>query len=409
MKHLLQYRIITASIYGSIVISFLLIYSCSFSPKVVQLDQCTILQVEKGMVIDPIEASGIVEPGSEAILRCPYPSIIKQILREPGSWIEKGELVLLLDDQPIKDEIERINDQLEIKRNSLEKNNLTETSTKIDLKHSEEVKKLQITSLKSQLADEDQLLEVGGISPAKIEKTKQEIALAERELVMMKEKNAIRSKQLRAEEEGLLLGIEIQEKELQDKMELLGKMKVLAPSSGILLAIGNKVNEKVNKDEMLVRMSDLSTFKISGFVEEKKAEYIKTGATAFAIIDNNYLHGHIGTVSPVVENGKIQFNVYLEDTTTSKLIPNQNIPLLVAKQQKANSLRIRNIPEFEKQQIEALYLYKNGKAIRQKVRTGLIGPDYIEITSGLNEGDQIIVPKRGYSVFKNLNEVVINN
>jgi HlyD family secretion protein len=409
MKQLLQYKFITASIYGLIIYSFLLINSCSFSTKTVALDQCTVLQVEKGMVIDPVDASGIVEPGSEAILRCPYPSIIKQIVREPGSRVEKGDLILLLDDQPIRDEIEKLNDQLEIKHNSLEKNNLAETSTKIDLKYNEEVKKLNITSLKSQLSDEEQLLEVGGISPAKIEKTKQEIALAEKELVMLKEKNSIRTKQLKAEDEGLLLGIEIQEKELKEKLEILSQMKVLAPSSGIVLAIGNKVNEKVNKDQMLVRMSDLSTFKISGFIDEKMADYIKTGTTAYALVDNDKLPGHIGNVSPVVENGKIQFNVYLDQNNHPKLIPNQNIALMVAKEQKYNSLRIKNIPEFGKEKIEVLYLYKNGKAIRQQVKTGFISPEFIEIISGVNGGDQIIVPKSGISKFKNFNEVVINN
>ncbi len=383
--------------------------SCSFSSQTIELDQCTVLTVERGPVFDPIEATGTVEPGSEAILRSPYPTFIKQIVREPGSRVEKGDLILLLDDQPVRDEIEKLTDQLEVKRNSIEKNNLSETSTKIDLQYSEEVKKLNITSLKSQLADEEQLLEVGGISPAKIEKTKQEIALAERELVMLKEKNSIRTKQLRTEEQGLLLGIEIQEKELKDKLDILNQMKVLAPSSGIILAIGSKVNEKVDKGQTLVSVSNLSTFKISGSVDETMADYIKTGATAYALIDNDQIPGYIGTVSPVIENGKIQFNVHLNDSVHPRLIPNQNVSLLVAKKQKSNSLRIKNIPEFGKDKIEMVYLYKNGRAIRQKVKAGLVNTDYLEIVCGLNDHDQIIVPKRGYSAFGNLSEVTINN
>ena len=83
-------------------------------------------------------------------------------------------------------------------------------------------------------------MEVGGISPAKIEKTKQEIALAEKELLTLKEKNNIRIKQLKAEEEGLLLGIQIQEKELNERLTGLDQMSVKSPSAGIVLAIGNK-------------------------------------------------------------------------------------------------------------------------------------------------------------------------
>ena len=381
--------------------------SCSDSPGMIDKNQCIILTVEKGRVIDPIKTSGVVEPDNEVLIRCNYPSTIKKILREPGSSVQAGDLILVLEDQQIKNEIDNIKDQLALKKNSLEKNNLAETSTKIDLKYNEDVKKLNITSLKSQLSDEEQLIEVGGISPAKIEKTKQEIALSEKELLTLKEKNGIRLKQLKAEEEGLLLGIEIQEKELNEKLAGLELMNVKSPSAGIVLAIGSKQGEKVSKDQILVRISDLSSFKISGSIEEKMAEYIKTGTPIYAVFEDIKLYGHIGIVSPVVENGKIQFNVHLEENAHPKLIPHQNIELWVAKNFKENALRIKNVPQFSKGRPDYLYIYKDGKAIKNRISAGYISQDYIEIIDGVNEGDQIIVPLSGYHLFNNANEVIV--
>ena len=383
--------------------------SCSDSPDVLDKNQCIILTIEKGKVIDPIISSGTVEPESEVFIRCYYPSTIKKIVREPGSNVQSGDLIMVLDDQQVKADIDNTKDQLSLKKNSLEKNNLAETSTKIDLKYNEDVKKLNITSLKSQLSDEEQLIEVGGISPAKIEKTKQEIALAEKELLTMKEKNGIRLKQLKAEEEGLLLGIEIQEKELNEKLAGLEQMNVRSPSTGIVLAIGNKPGEKVSKDQVLVRISDLSSFKISGSIEEKMADFVKTGTQIYAVFEDTKLSGHIGIVSPVVENGKIQFNVHLEESSHSKLIPHQNIELWIAKNFKEKALRIRNIPQFSKGKPEYLYIYKDGKAYKNRISTGYISPDYIEITDGVKEGDQIIMPLSGYQLLKNANEVAVKD
>ena len=76
-------------------------------------------------------------------------------------------------------------------------------ATKVDLDYNVQVKNLRIASLKSELADQEQLLEVGGISPARFEKTRQELELAEKDLFMLKEKNSIRLEQLEADEEGL--------------------------------------------------------------------------------------------------------------------------------------------------------------------------------------------------------------
>ena len=51
------------------------------------------------------------------------------------------------------------------------------------------------------------------------------------------------------------------------------------------------------------------------------------------------LYGHIGIVSPIVENGKIQFNVHLEESSHPKLIPHQNIELWIAKNYKDSDIK----------------------------------------------------------------------
>jgi len=394
---------------GILIILTVLLISRSLLPQAINLKDCIILSVDKGDIYQVIPAMGTVEAENEVLIRSPYPSIVKQIIKEPGSKVKQGDLILVLEDGPIKDEISKINDQLDLKRNTLEKNKLSEVSANVDLNYSEEVKKLNITSLKSQLADESQLLEVGGISPAKIEKTKEEIALAEKDLVMLKQKNGIRVKQLKAEETGLVLEINMQEKELSDKMKILGQMHLTAPSSGIVLSITNKVGEKVNTDNVLIRMSDLSTFKISGSAEDKQAEFIKTGRKVFAIIDNERLPGAIGIVNPMIENGKVQFNVHLEEKSHPKLLSNQRIVLWVVGAEAENTTRIKNLGLFDKESMNTLYVLNNGTAVRREVTTGIKNPDYIQMLTGVEEGEKIILPKRGMSAFRNEKSVVINN
>ncbi len=394
---------------GILVILALIFILRRFVSKAIKSSDCITLIVEQGDVYEPIVATGTVEAENEVLIRSPYSSIVKQIIKEPGTRVLKGEVILVMEDELIKSEIDRLNDQLDLKRNTLEKNKLNEFSTNVDLNYSEDVKKLNITSLKSQLSDEEQLLEVGGISPAKIVKTKQEIALAEKDLVMLKQKNSIRLKQLKAEELGLNLGIKIQEKELADKVNTLSKMRLTAPSKGIILSVSNKVGEKVEKDNVLIRMSDLSTFKIAGSVDDKLANYIKTGKNVYAVIDSERLAGSIGNVTPMIENNKIQFNVHLEEKNNPKLIPNQNIVLWVVGNEAENTLRIKNLKLFEKEVPTVLYILKNGEATRREIKTGIKNPDYIQVLSGLDAGELVIVPKHGMSAFRNSSSVVINN
>jgi multidrug efflux pump subunit AcrA (membrane-fusion protein) len=63
----------------------------------------------------------------------------------------------------------------------------------------------------------------------------------------------------------------------------------------------------------------------------------------------------------------------------------------------------------EKEVPNILYVLKNGEAIRRPVKTGIKNPDEIQILSGLEAGETIIVPKRGISAFHNASSVAINN
>jgi HlyD family secretion protein len=283
---------------------------------------------------------------------------------------------------------------------------LNARSVKIDLEYNVEVKKLKIASLKAKLADQQQLLDVGGISPSKIDQTKQEIVLAEKDLQTVQEKNKIKLEQLKAEQEGLKLQIGIQEKELAEKEELLKKMIVRAPSSGIILKIYGNKGERVNKHALLVKMSDLSAFKIEGTVDEKLASEIETGTKVYAIVENTKLPGQIGNISPEVVNNKIEFDVFLKDNSDRRLLPNMNVDLMIVRAEKDSVLRVKNGPALNRGTDKLdVYVVKSRLAERTTIQVGLRGKDHVEILSGVKEGDEIIISD--IPVFSDIKEIVI--
>lgn len=362
-----------------------------FNTEGISDEEIRIGLTEVGDVIESFSGEGVVEPQSEVLVLSPASSIIKEILKEVGSHVEEGEPVIILDPSPIQAEIENIEDQLEVKQNSLTKNRLNARSAKVDLEYNEQVKNLRIASLKSELADQEQLLEVGGISPARFEKTRQELELAEKDLEMMKEKNSIRLQQLEADEEGLRLQIEMQQKELAAKEEALSKMIIRAPSAGIILSIRGKVGEKVNSDQLLIEMSDLTSFKIQGKVDDDYSDHIKTGTRVYAGIDNERLAGVVGTVSPVVRDRKIEFDVNLQESSHYRLRPNLTVELDIVVEERDSVLRIPNGPAIGRGEEHKIYVIRQGRIETVTIRTGLKTRDYVEVRDGLQEGDRVVL------------------
>lgn len=354
--------------------------------------------VDRGLVYVSVDASGIVEPENEVLILSPVSSIIKEIKKEPGSRVQKGDIMIELDDEVTRAEIEQITDQLEVKTNSLERSRLEGQMTRIDLDYNLEVKKLRIASIKAQLADEEQLLSVGGISSAKIDETKQNLVLAEKDLAMAQKKNAIRLSQLKTEETGLNLQIEIQKKQLSDKIALLDQLKIKAPSDGIILAIAGKKGEKVGNDKMLVTLSDLTTFKIKGQIDAKSSEYVKTGNPVIVITEKEKFNGTVGNVTPGVAENKIQFNVHLEENINQQLIPNQTVSLKVLKSMRENVLRIKSSNKIKANTEQTVYVIDNlGNKVSKTVNFGIKGVDFQEVISGLNEGERVILSDTPFS------------
>ncbi len=386
-KKPLYFVVIISVIVLSTILSFIIFRKPNTDPNKIHT-----YTVDYGSVTTLIEAQGVVEHQNEVLLNSPANSTVLKLLNEPGSHVKAGEIILTLDQSPILEEIENLENQLAMKRNTLEKTQLNARSSRLDLDYSIETKKLQIASIKSQLADEEQLLEVGGISPAKYDKTKQSLASAEKELEMTQEKNLIKLKQLEAEKEGLKLQIEIQEKELENKKALLQQMFVKAPSDGIILKIYKKAGEKTKEDDLLITMSDLTSFKIIGSLDEKEAEVVKPGKTVFAIVDNNEkISGKVGNVKPVIENNNIVFDVFLDQSSHEKLIPNMKIDLQLVLAEKDSVLRVKKGSALSKGNKESVYVKQNNKAIRKEIECGLDGYEFIEIKSGLSEGEEVII------------------
>lgn len=347
--------------------------------------------VDLGRVIRSFPGEGVVEPQSEVIILSPASSIIKEILKEVGSHVNANEPIIILNPTPIQTEIDNITDQLEIKHNSLRKNRLNARSTKVDLDYNVQVKNLRIASLKSELADQQQLLEVGGISPSKFEKTKQELELAEKDLIMLKEKNSIKLQQLEADEEGLRLQIEMQEKQLSAKEDALNKMIIRAPSAGIILSIRGKVGEKVVTDRLLIEMSDLTNFKIRGSVDDDFAESVKTGTRVYVRIDNLELLGVIGTVNPVIRDRHIDFDVNLQESSHFKLRPNRTVSLEIVRAERDSVLRLPTGPVFNRGKEHELFVLTPDGARRADVVIGLKTSEFVEIREGLEEGDRVVL------------------
>ena len=349
--------------------------------------------VNRGTVVSSIKTSGIIESDDEIIIRSPERSIIKKVYKNAGSKTIKGELLIELDEKSVVAEIERIENQVILKHNALEKIQLNAQNTRLSLDRSEEVKKLRINTLKSTLQVQEKMLAEGNIEESRIDRTKQEIEVAETDLQTQIERNAIRIQQIDADERGMLLQIHNQKETLKEKQGLLNKLKIRAPADGIILAINSNEGQRIESDAMLLRMSDFASFKVVGWVNQKDAHHVQTGNQVHVALGEETLEGLVGEITPMVDDEMIQFNIRLKDKTHAGLAVNQSVSVEVISRQHDDVLRVKKQDYFDKSRRQDIYVINGRHAHKKEVILGTIGNEWCEIVSGLNEGDQILTGK----------------
>ena len=152
---------------------------------------------------------------------------------------------------------------------------------------------------------------------------------------------------------------------------------------------------------------DLSRFEVEMKVPESFARDLGIGMPAQITSNGTPFAGEIAAVSPEVVNGEVTARVRFADGKQPPgLRQNQRLSVRVVMGTKRNVLKVERGPFVEQDGGNFAYVVDGGSAARKPIRTGAASLDAIEITSGLQAGDRIVVS--GSDQFDNADRVRIS-
>jgi HlyD family secretion protein len=134
-----------------------------------------------------------VIPEFEQVISSPINASITDVIRDAGSIVQAGDVILALDKATTQVEYERLKLQLESKRNAITKLKLDLGKAAYDTRSDNEVKALNISSLESAVEDAKRLYKAGGGTRESVEQA--ELALKVANLEKKRLENEIKNKQ----------------------------------------------------------------------------------------------------------------------------------------------------------------------------------------------------------------------
>ncbi|TDB67301.1 efflux RND transporter periplasmic adaptor subunit [Arundinibacter roseus] len=363
--------------------------------------------VGRGTVENTLSATGEVVPAYEQIMISPIRASIKRVLLQPGAAIEPGMAILELDKSMTQLEVEKNEDQLELKKNSIEQLRLRLNKNLFDAEISDKIKLLNISKLKADLEDARRLQKVGGGTLEDITRAENALKIAELEKKQLENDLTYNRVSMSASLRETQLAAQIEEKNLRELQNKLHKADIIADRKGVITWVNETIGVSVNEGEMLARVADLGSFRVEGSCSDVHADQVKTGLGVLVKINDKTLRGLITQVKPAVKNGIIQFTIQLVQANSELLRPNMNVEVYIITSQSSQTLRVANGPAFTGKRKQYVFVRQGNKAIRREVEIGLSNFDFVEIKSGLKEGETVILSD--LNLYEHLQEITLTN
>lgn len=363
--------------------------------------------VQTGDVENTLSATGEVIPAYEQIITSPIRASIKSVLLSPGTKVNPGQAIVELDKSLTQIEFERGEDQLELKKNSIEQLRMKLNKNLYDAEISDKIKLLNINKLKADLEDARRLEKVGGGTNEDITRAENALKIAELEKQQLENDLSYNRQSMGASLRETELGAQIEDKNLRELQHKLKMADIVADRKGVLTWVNENIGSSVNEGEMLARVADLGSFRVEGSCSDIYADQVKTGLAVIVKVNEAVLRGIITQVKPAVKDGVIGFVIQLENAKNESLRPNMKVDVYVVTNLSSKTLRVANGPTFTGKRKQFVYVMQNGIAHRREVEIGLSNFDYVEIKSGLSAGEKVILTDMNQ--YEHLEEISIKN
>ena len=150
----------------------------------------------------------------------------------------------------------------------------------------------------------------------------------------------------------------------------------------------------------------MSHFKVEGEIADTYGDRVAAGGKAIVKMGSEKLEGTISSVTPLSKNGVISFTVQLVDDSHKRLRSGLKTDVYVMNAVKEDVMRIANASYYVgRGDYELFVLDSENEIVKRKVKLGDSNFEYVEVISGLQPGDQVVVSDM--SSYKNKNKLKV--
>jgi HlyD family secretion protein len=380
-----------ASVLGLIVISIAI---SRLKPAAMSVDRASVWvdSVKRGPMLRQVRGLGTLVPEDIRWIASSKEGRVEKIVVRPGAQVKPDTVILELSSP----DLEQAAQDAELKhkaaeaelttlRATLQRELLDQESTTAQVHSEYEQSKMQ--------AETDENLKKNGL----IAELEYKTAIIKRD--ELSNRDAIELKRLQFAQDSIdpqLAAKQSAVDQLKASADLAARevqnLHVKAGMTGVLQQLPVEVGQRVIAGANLARVADPTKLKAQVKIAETQAKDIQINQPASIDTRNGVVPGHVIRVDPAVEQGTVTVDVALDGALPKGARPDLSVDGTIELERLDNVLFVGR-PAFAQDgaTVGVFRLTTSGEALRTPVHFGRSSVNTIEILSGLNVGDQVIL------------------
>lgn len=348
--------------------------------------------VDQGTIEVSVSASGKVVPAFEEIINSPINTRIVEVYKKGGDSVDVGTPILKLDLQSTETEYKKLLDEEQMRSYKLQQLQVNNQTKLNDLQMQIKVSAMKLNRMKVELRNERYLDSLGSGTTDKVHQAELSYNVAQLEYEQLKQQYDNEQEVLAAEYKVQELEFSIFRKGLAEMKRTLDDAQVRSPRKAILTYINNQIGAQVAEGSQVAIISDLSHFKVEGEIADTYGDRVAAGGKAIVKVGSEKLEGTVSSVTPLSKNGVISFTVQLHDDSHRRLRSGLKTDVYVMNAVKEDVMRIANASYYVgKGEYELFVRTSDHELQKRKVRLGDSNFEFVEVVSGLQPGDRVVV------------------
>ena len=383
------------------LITLLLLSTCllwlsvnkSFGQITIARESLLIETVQQGDLDVLVDGYGKLISNKQLLISAFTNARVKEILLKPGALVEKGSVIVRLENPVLIQEVDDEQQKVAQKKANLRQLKLTQKRELLSDEAGLAQIKASLQSATLKRKAEQQLLAQGIVSTLSFEQTRlHEVQLSQQ--IAFLQLRTEQLKQVHIEAINIMKqAIKQQQARLVIAQSRLISLDVLAEFSGVLQKLSVELGQNLIAGQTIGLIGSVSDLAAIIKVPQSQAEQISIGQQAIIDTRSDKIVGKVARIDPIVSNNTVSIEVTLSTNLPASARPELNVDGQITITKLENILYLKR-PANIKTQMQSL-LYKvdktNQKARQQSIQFGQQAGRYIEVLSGAKLNEQFII------------------